>query len=98
VIDVQGATLSVFATFDRPMLQSGGTGAVTVAGNYQLDGQPLPARSTILCSTPQCTLVRIELPTLLTPGAHTLRLVDLVSQAGALLDPNPTVRTFQTRT
>lgn len=87
--------MSVFVTFDTPMLQSGGAGAVTSAANYRFDAQPLPAGSLILCSTAQCTLVRIELPTLLTSGSHTLRLADVVSQDGALLDPNPTVRTFQ---
>ena len=88
--------MSVFASFDRPMLQSGGTGAATLASNYQFDGQPLPAGSMVLCGRPDCALIRIELPTLLTPGSHTLRLANLVSQGGALLDPNPTVRTFQT--
>jgi len=82
--------------FDRAMRQSG-TGAANVLSSYQLDGRALPAGSTIICGSPSCDVVRIDMPENLARGSqHTMRVAGVFGANGAELDPDPTFTLFTT--
>jgi hypothetical protein len=95
VIDVHSAENYIHVTFDRAMRASG-DGAVTALSSYQLDQRPLRAGSTVICGSPSCDLIRIDLPENLTPeSSHTLRIASVVDRNGAAIDPDPTIWVFR---
>jgi hypothetical protein len=98
VVLVHSADNYMHVQFDRAMAQSG-TGAANMLSAYQLDGRPLPAGSTIICGSPSCDVVRIDMPENLPRGsAHLMRVSGVVGASGAPLNPDPTVASFRTDT
>ncbi len=93
---VHSADNYIHVQYDRAMRQSG-AGAANVLASYQMDGLPLPAGSTIICGSPTCDVVRIDMPQFLARGSpHLMRVAGVVGANGASLDPDPTVAAFRT--
>ena len=93
---VHSADNYMHVQFDRAMAQTG-PGAANVLSSYQLDGRPFPAGSRIMCGSPTCDVVRIDMPENLPRGSpHLVRVAGVVGANGAPLDPDPTVTAFRT--
>ena len=96
VYSVHSADNYIHVQFDIAMRQSG-AGAANVLSSYQLDGLPFPAGSTIICGSPTCDVVRIDMPQNLARGSpHLIRVSGVVAASGAPLNPDPTVAPFRT--
>ncbi len=93
---VHSADNYIHVQYDRAMRQTG-PGAANVLSSYQMDGLPFAAGSTIICGSPTCDVVRIDMPQFLPRGSpHLMRVAGVVGANGASLDPDPTVTAFRT--
>jgi hypothetical protein len=53
----------------------------------------------VICGSPSCDVVRIDLPVYLLRGsAHVMRVAGVVDAAGSPLSPDPTTTAFRTDT
>ncbi len=95
---VHSADNYMHVQFDRAMRQSG-KGAVNSLDVYKLDGRALPPGSTVICGSPSCDVVRIDMPENLIRGsAHVMLVTGVVDAAGSPLSPDPTSMPFRTDT